>query len=48
MESGNPYGGSFVSRSSAAPDERALAACRLQSARLARVTGYVAAGRAGE
>lgn len=42
--SGNPYGGSFVSRSSAAPDDEALGACRLQGARLARITGYVARG----
>jgi len=46
MESGNPYGGSFVSRKSAAPDEEALGACRVQGARLARVTRYVAAGLA--
>lgn len=45
--SGNPYGGSFVSRSSAAPDDEALEACRLQGARLARITGYVVRGRAG-
>ncbi|MDT8914828.1 NAD(P)H:quinone oxidoreductase [Amycolatopsis sp. PS_44_ISF1] len=43
-ESGNPYGGSFVSRKSAAPDELALGALRRQGHRLARVTGYVAAG----
>jgi NAD(P)H dehydrogenase (quinone) len=47
METGNPYGGSFVSRKSAAPDADALAACRVQGARLARITRYVAAGRAG-
>ena len=47
METGNPYGGSFVSRKSAAPDEDAVAACRVQGARLARITRYVAAGRAG-
>ena len=46
MESGNPYGGSFVSRSSAAPDAEALDACRVQGARLARITGIVAAGLA--
>ncbi len=45
MESGNPYGGSFVSRRSAAPDEEALAACRIQGARLARITRYIAAGK---
>ncbi|MGD9991289.1 NAD(P)H:quinone oxidoreductase [Pseudonocardia sp.] len=38
MESGNPYGGSFVSRRSAPPDDDALRACRLQGARLARIT----------
>lgn len=43
LESGNPYGGSFVSRKSAAPDEDALAACRLQGARLARIARGVAA-----
>lgn len=48
MESGNPYGGSFVSRKSAAPDEEALAACRIQGARLARITRYVATGKAAE
>jgi NAD(P)H dehydrogenase (quinone) len=47
MESGNPYGGSFVSRGGAAPDEQALAACRLQGARLARISRYVATGLAG-
>lgn len=45
MESGNPYGGSFVSRKSAAPDEEALGACRVQGARLARITGQLVAGR---
>lgn len=45
MESGNPYGGSFVSRRSAAPDEEALGACRVQGARLARITGQLVAGR---
>jgi NAD(P)H dehydrogenase (quinone) len=48
MRSGNPYGGSFVSRSSARPDEEALTACRLQGARLARITGYVARGLAAD
>ncbi|AEA28816.1 flavoprotein WrbA (plasmid) [Pseudonocardia dioxanivorans CB1190] len=38
MESGNPYGGSFVSRKSAAPDDEALQACRLQGVRLTQVT----------
>ena len=37
MESGNPYGASWVSRKSAAPDEGALAAARVQGARLADV-----------
>ena len=46
MRSGNPYGGSFVSRSSAAPDDEALGACRVQGARLARITRYVADGLA--
>jgi NAD(P)H dehydrogenase (quinone) len=46
--SGNPYGGSFVSRSSAAPDDVALEACRLQGARLARTAGYLASGLAQE
>lgn len=48
MESGNPYGGSWVSRKSAAPDELALTACRLQGARLARVTRYVVTGKLSE
>lgn len=46
MESGNPYGGSFVSRKSAPPDEEALGACRVQGARLARITRYMVEGRA--
>jgi NAD(P)H dehydrogenase (quinone) len=37
MESGNPYGGSFVSRKSAAPDETALRALHIQGRRLATV-----------
>lgn len=44
MKSGNPYGGSFVSRKSAAPDDEALEALRLQGARLARIAGYVSEG----
>jgi NAD(P)H dehydrogenase (quinone) len=44
MESGNPYGGSFVSRKSAAPDELALGALRVQGARLATITTHVATG----
>ncbi|MDQ7810168.1 NAD(P)H:quinone oxidoreductase [Amycolatopsis sp. A133] len=43
-ESGNPYGGSFVSRKSAAPDDVALDALRLQGRRLATVTTHVATG----
>ncbi|HKS49567.1 MAG TPA: NAD(P)H:quinone oxidoreductase [Amycolatopsis sp.] len=43
-ETGNPYGGSFVSRKSAEPDKEALGALRLQGTRLARVAGYVADG----
>ncbi|MGW7538528.1 NAD(P)H:quinone oxidoreductase [Amycolatopsis sp. NPDC054798] len=44
MESGNPYGGSFVSRKSAAPDETALQALRIQGRRLATITTHVATG----
>lgn len=40
---GNPYGASFVSRKGAAPDADSLEACRLQGARLARVTSRLAA-----
>jgi NAD(P)H dehydrogenase (quinone) len=47
MESGNPYGGSFVSRKSAEPDKEALEALRIQGNRLATITGYVAAGLRG-
>lgn len=48
LESGNPYGGSFVSRKSAEPDKEALEALRLQGDRLTKVAGYVADGfRAG-
>ncbi|HEY4279331.1 MAG TPA: NAD(P)H:quinone oxidoreductase [Conexibacter sp.] len=36
-QTGNPYGASWVSRSSAAPDDEALAAARHQGARLASV-----------
>lgn len=46
-ESGNPYGGSFVSRKSAVPDEVALHACYLQGRRLARIAGFVANGLNG-
>ncbi len=45
MESGNPYGASWVSRKSAAPDESALGAARVQGARLAEVAGKIAQGR---
>jgi len=44
MESGNPYGGSFVSRKSAAPDDLALGALRVQGRRLATITTHVATG----
>ncbi|WP_370935900.1 NAD(P)H:quinone oxidoreductase [Amycolatopsis sp. cg13] len=44
MESGNPYGGSFVSRKSAAPDDTALRALRIQGRRLATITTHVATG----
>jgi NAD(P)H dehydrogenase (quinone) len=47
LESGNPYGGSFVSRNSAEPGKEALEALRIQGTRLATIAGYVAAGRAG-
>jgi len=43
-ESGNPYGGSFVSRKSAAPDDVALDALRLQGRRLATITTHIATG----
>ncbi|NYI92901.1 NAD(P)H dehydrogenase (quinone) [Amycolatopsis endophytica] len=46
METGNPYGGSFVSRKSAEPDKESLEALRLQGHRLATIAGYVSAGRA--
>lgn len=44
-ESGNPYGATFVSSGGAPPDEVAVEAGRLQGARLARITGLIAAGR---
>ncbi|WP_406634831.1 NAD(P)H:quinone oxidoreductase [Amycolatopsis sp. WGS_07] len=44
LESGNPYGGSFVSRKSAAPDDTALRALRIQGRRLATITTHVATG----
>jgi NAD(P)H dehydrogenase (quinone) len=43
MTSGNPYGASWVSRRSAAPDDEALAAARVQGARLAEVAGALRA-----
>ncbi|GAA4666611.1 NAD(P)H:quinone oxidoreductase [Amycolatopsis dongchuanensis] len=48
LRSGNPYGGSFVSRKSAEPGDEALEALRIQGTRLATVTGYVARGLAGD
>ncbi|MEC3981973.1 NAD(P)H:quinone oxidoreductase [Amycolatopsis sp. H20-H5] len=43
-DSGNPYGGSFVSRKSAEPDELALGALRIQGTRLATISTYIATG----
>ncbi|MEJ2867089.1 NAD(P)H:quinone oxidoreductase [Actinomycetospora sp. OC33-EN08] len=43
MTSGNPYGASWVSRKSAAPEEEALGAARVQGARLAQVAARLAA-----
>jgi NAD(P)H dehydrogenase (quinone) len=43
-ESGNPYGGSFVSRKSASPDEVALGALRVQGRRLATIATHIATG----
>ncbi|KAA9153801.1 NAD(P)H:quinone oxidoreductase [Amycolatopsis acidicola] len=48
MESGNPYGGSFVSRKSAEPDKEALEALRIQGSRLATISGHIAKGLRGE
>ena len=42
MQSGNPYGASWVSRRSAAPDDEALGAARVQGARLAEVAAKLA------
>lgn len=42
MRSGNPYGASWVSQGSAAPDDTALGAARVQGARLAEVTAKLA------
>ncbi|HVV10422.1 NAD(P)H:quinone oxidoreductase [Amycolatopsis sp.] len=47
LESGNPYGGSFVSRKSAEPDKEALEALRIQGTRLATITGHIATGLRG-
>jgi NAD(P)H dehydrogenase (quinone) len=44
QETGNPYGGSWVSRKSAEPDETALQALHIQGKRLATVTTFVADG----
>ena len=44
QESGNPYGGSWVSRKSAEPDETALQALHIQGKRLATITTFVADG----
>ena len=44
METGNPYGATWVARKGAAPDDGALQAARLQGARLARVAGAIRAG----
>lgn len=46
--SGNPYGASFVSRKGAGPDEVALTAARMQGERLARITGWIKAGRSAQ
>jgi NAD(P)H dehydrogenase (quinone) len=43
MSSGNPYGASWVSRKSAAPDDDALQAARVQGTRLAEVTAKLIA-----
>lgn len=42
---GNPYGASFVSRKSAAPDEDTLTAARIQGRQLALLTGQLLRGR---
>ena len=42
MSSGNPYGASWVSKKSAAPDDEALGAARVQGARLAQVAARIA------
>ena len=46
--SGNPYGASFVSRKGAGPDDVALTAARMQGERLARITGWIKAGRSAQ
>ena len=43
MSSGNPYGASWVSRKSAAPDDDALHAARVQGTRLAQVAAKLIA-----
>ncbi len=42
---GNPYGASWVSRKSAAPDDVALGAARAQGRRLAEIAGALVRGR---
>ncbi|MFC5065204.1 NAD(P)H:quinone oxidoreductase [Actinomycetospora atypica] len=42
MSSGNPYGASWVSKKSSAPDDDALVAARVQGARLAQVAAKIA------
>ena len=43
MSSGNPYGASWVSKKSAAPDDDALHAARVQGTRLAQVAAKLIA-----
>jgi NAD(P)H dehydrogenase (quinone) len=43
MSSGNPYGASWVSRKSAAPDDAALQAARVQGTRLAQIAAKLIA-----
>ncbi len=44
MSTGNPYGASWVAKKSAAPDDDALGAARVQGTRLAQVAGKLSAG----
>lgn len=46
LESGNPYGGSFVSRRSASPDQTALKACYVHGRRLGELSAIVSSGLA--